>query len=89
MTKAEHNPSRSAVVMDGRARTETLIGRNRALLRRAAATWGYSALVFDATAETILMAHAAQLRAQHLLLRAQRLPLRRRMQRHNGGPSAP
>jgi hypothetical protein len=74
--------------MDAQTRTETLIGRNRALLLRAAATWGYSALVFDATAETILMAHAAQLRAQHLVLRAQRLLRRRRMQHHNGRPSA-
>jgi hypothetical protein len=67
------------------ARTETLIGRNRALLRRAAATWDYSAVVFDATVETILMAYAAQLRAQHLLLAV----LRRRMQRHDGRPNAP
>ena len=59
-----------------------MIGRNRALLRRAAATWDYSALVFDATAETIQMAHEARLRAQHL-------PLLRRMQRHNRGASAP
>lgn len=68
--------------MDAQARTEALIGRNRALLRRAAATWDYSALVLDETVETILMAHAARLRAQHLLLR-------RRMQHHNGGPNAP
>jgi hypothetical protein len=68
--------------MDAQGRIEALIGRNRALLRRAAATWDYSAVVFDATVETILMAYAARLRAQHLLLR-------RRMQHHNGGPSAP
>ena len=70
--------------MDDRARTETLTGRNHALLRRAAGTWAYSALVFDETAETVLIAYAAQLRARHLLL-----PRRRRMQRHEGGPSIP
>jgi hypothetical protein len=69
--------------MDAQARTETLIGHNRALLRRAAGTWAYSPLVFDETAETVLMAYVAQLRARYLLL------LRRRMQRHDGGPSAP
>jgi hypothetical protein len=69
--------------MDDRARTETLTGRNHALLRWATGTWAYSALVFDETAETVLMAYAAQLRARHLLL------LRgRRMPRHEGGPSA-
>jgi hypothetical protein len=67
------------------ARTETLIGRNRALQRRAVGTWAYSALVIDETAETVLMAYAAQLRAQHLLVAV----LRRRMQRHDGRPSAP
>jgi hypothetical protein len=76
--------------MDTQARTETLIGRNHALLRRAAATWAYSALIFDATAETTLMAHVAQLSARHSLLRAQHLLLmRRRTKRRNGGPSAP
>ena len=69
--------------MDDRARTETLTARNHALLRRTAGTWAYSALVFDETAETVLIAYAAQLRARHLLLR------RRRMQRHEGGPSIP
>jgi hypothetical protein len=51
---------------------------------RPAATWDYSAVIFDATVETILMAYAAQLRAQHLLLAV----LRRRMQRHDGRPNA-
>jgi hypothetical protein len=70
--------------MDDRARTETLTARNHALLRRAAGTWAYSALVFDETAETVLIAYAAQLRSRHLLqLR------RRRMQRHEGGPRVP
>jgi hypothetical protein len=71
--------------MDDRARTETLTGRNHALLRRAAGTWAYSALVFDETAETVLIAYAAQLRARHLSL----LLRRRRMQRLEGGPSVP
>jgi hypothetical protein len=70
--------------MDDRARTETLTGRNHALLRRAAGTWAYSALVFDEASETVLIAYAAQLRARHLLLLR-----RRRMQRHEGGPSIP
>jgi hypothetical protein len=68
--------------MDAQARTETLIGRNSALLRRALAMRAYSALVFDETAETVLMAHVAQLRARHLLLRM-------RTKRHDGRPSAP
>jgi hypothetical protein len=68
--------------MGTEARAETLIGRNRALLRRAAGTWAYSALVIDETAETVLMACVAQLRARHLLLR-------KRMQRHDGGPGTP
>jgi hypothetical protein len=71
--------------MDDRARTETLTGRNHALLRRAAGTWAYSALVFDETAETVLIAYAAQPRARHLLV----LLRRRRMQRHEGGTSVP
>ena len=60
----------SAVAMEGRARTETLIGHNRALLRRAAATWVYSRLVFGETMETIVRAYKAQLRARRLLLLA-------------------
>jgi len=68
--------------MDAQARTATLIGRNRALLRRAAGTWVYSGLLFDEAAETVLRAYAAQLRARQLLLR-------RPMQRHDDGPSAP
>ena len=56
--------------MEGRARTETLIGRNHALLRRAAATWVYSGLVCGETVETILRAYRAQLRAQRLSLSA-------------------
>ena len=57
--------------MKGQARTETLIGHNPALLlRRAAATRGYSRLVFGETVETILRACKAQLRAQRLLLLA-------------------
>jgi hypothetical protein len=52
--------------MEGQARTETLIGRNRALLRRAAATWVYSGLVSGETVETILRAYRAQQRAQRL-----------------------
>lgn len=71
--------------MDDRARTETLTGHNHALLRRAAGTWAYSALVFDETAETVLIAHAAQLRARHLLV----LLRRRRMKRHEGESSIP
>jgi hypothetical protein len=55
--------------MEGRARTETLIGHNRAL-RRAAATWVYSRLVFGETVETILRAYKTQLRARYLLLLA-------------------
>jgi hypothetical protein len=47
--------------MEGRAKTETL-------LRRAAATWVYSGLVFGTTVETILRTYKAQLRAQRLLL---------------------
>jgi hypothetical protein len=74
----------SALAMNAQASTETLIGRNHALLRRAAGTWAYSALVFDATAETVLIAHMSQLRARHL-----QMLLRRRMQSHDGGPSAP
>jgi hypothetical protein len=35
--------------MEGRARTETLIGRNQALLRRAEAARAYSALVSGTT----------------------------------------
>jgi hypothetical protein len=70
--------------MEDGARTETLISRNHALLRRATATGDYSGLVFDETAETVLMAYAAQLRSRHLLL----LVLRGRKQRHDGGPSA-
>ena len=66
--------------MDDQAESETLIGRNRALLRRAEATWIYSELVFDETAETILMASAALLRARGLL--------RIWRQRHEGRPSA-
>jgi hypothetical protein len=54
--------------MDAQARAETLIGRSPALLRRAAATWAYSALVSGATVETILRACRAQLRAERLLL---------------------
>jgi hypothetical protein len=56
--------------MKGQARTETLIGHNPALLRRAAATRGYSRLVFGETVETILRAYKAQLHAQRLLLLA-------------------
>jgi hypothetical protein len=65
--------------MEGRARTETLIGHNRALLRRAAATWVYSGLVFGTTVETILRAYKAQLRAQRLLLLATARPARTTM----------
>ena len=68
--------------MDARVRTETLIGRNRALLRRAAGTWVYSELLFDEAAEAVLMAYVAQLRARNLLLR-------RPPQRQNDGPNAP
>jgi hypothetical protein len=60
----------SVVAMEGRARTETLIGHNRVLLRRAEATCVYSELVFDEAAESVLMAYAAQLRSQRLLLLA-------------------
>ena len=56
--------------MDDPARSETLIGRNHALLRRAAATWVYSRLVCGETVETILRAYKAQLRAQRLSLPA-------------------
>jgi hypothetical protein len=56
--------------MERRARTETLIDHNRALLRRAAATWVYSGLVFGETVETILRAYKAQHRAQRLSLLA-------------------
>jgi hypothetical protein len=49
--------------MEGRARTETL-------LRRTAATWVYSGLVFSTTVETIVRVYKAQLRAQRLLLLA-------------------
>ena len=59
-------PSRSAVAIEGQARTETLIGHNPALRRRAAATRVYSRLVFGETVETILRAYKAQLRAQRL-----------------------
>jgi hypothetical protein len=52
--------------MDGPARTEILIGRNQALVRRAEA--GYSALVSGTAVETILRAYRAQLRAERLLL---------------------
>jgi hypothetical protein len=55
--------------MDTRLRDEILIGRNRALLRRAAGTWVYSELLFEEAAEAVLMAYVAQLRARHLLLR--------------------
>jgi hypothetical protein len=77
--------------MDARVGTETLIGRNRALLRRAAGAWVYSELLFDEAAEAVLMAHVAQLRARHLLLRGpmQRHDGGRPMQRHDGGPNAP
>jgi hypothetical protein len=68
--------------MDARVRTETLIGRNRALLRRAAGTCVYSELLFDEAAEAVLMAHVAQLRARNLLLR-------RPTQRQDDGPNAP
>ena len=47
--------------MEGRARTETLIGRNQALLRRAAAARAYSALVSGTTVETILRAYTKTL----------------------------
>ena len=66
--------------MEGRARTETLIGRNQALLRRAEAARAYSTLVSGATVETILRAYRAQLRAERLLLHIrpdQPLPPRR------------
>jgi hypothetical protein len=39
------NPSQSTVARDDPARSKTLIGRNRALLRRAEAARAYSALV--------------------------------------------
>ena len=54
--------------MVGRARTETLIGRNQALLRWAEAARAYSALVSGTTVETILRAYRAQLHAERLLL---------------------
>ena len=54
--------------MDDQAGSETLIGRNRALLRRANAARAYSALVSGTTVETILRAYRAQLRAERLLL---------------------
>jgi hypothetical protein len=66
--------------MEGQARTETLIGQNPALLRRTAATRGYSRLVSGTTVETILRAYRAQLRAERLLLHIrpdQPLPPRR------------
>ena len=66
--------------MEGRARAETLIGRNHALLRRAEAARAYSALVSGTTVETIFRAYRAQLRAEHLLLHIrpdQPLPPRR------------
>ena len=66
--------------MDARDRTAALIGRNRALLLRAAGTWVYSELLFEEAAEAVLMAYVAQLRARHLLLR-------RPMQRHDNGPN--
>jgi hypothetical protein len=56
--------------MEGRARTETLIGHNRALLRRAEGAWAYSGLVFGTTVEAILTAYKAQQRAQRLMLLA-------------------
>jgi hypothetical protein len=67
--------------MEGLAGTETLIANNHALLRRSEATWVYSALIIDATAETILMACAAQLRAPRLV--------RAWQQRRDGRPNAP
>jgi len=48
-----------------------LIGRNYALLRRAAATWAYTSLLSDAAEEAILEASAAQFRARDLLCRRQ------------------
>jgi len=61
-------------------RSETLIGRNHALLRRANAARAYSALVSGTTVETILRAYRAQLREERLLLHIrpdQPLPPRR------------
>lgn len=63
-------PTRSAVAMERRARTETLIDHNHALVRRVEATWVYSGLVFGETLETILRAYKARQRAQHLSLLA-------------------
>jgi len=50
-------------------RTETLIARNHALLRRAAATRAYKLLVFDEAGEAVLMTYVARLRARDLLRR--------------------
>ena len=48
-------------------RTEALIARNRALLRRAAAARAYKLLISDEVGEAVLAAYTARLRAQDLL----------------------
>jgi hypothetical protein len=57
----------------GTGNGDDLIGRNRALLTRAAATWAYAAVLFEETAETVLTAHLTQLRAWLLVRRRRAL----------------
>jgi hypothetical protein len=54
--------------MDG-DRTEALIARNHALLRRAAAARTYKLLICDEVGEAVLAAYTARLRARDLLRR--------------------
>ncbi len=68
------------------AEMNALIARNRALLRRAAGTWAYAALLFEETAELVLAAHVAQLRAWHRVRR--RRPAAAPFS-SDGGPSTP
>jgi len=48
-------------------RTEALIARNHALLRRAAAARTYKLLISDEVGEAVLAAYTARLRARDLL----------------------